>query len=236
MMEFEPTDEGFIERKIQELVDQPEFGKVTKVFEHTQGDDNSNFECNVKLRDEDKERRRIPIAMPFNGAVAVPEVGDTVLVNFLDGRSQAPVVIGYLHNAVDRAPVGQAGIYRLRKGNLYFEMHPNGDWVRIAKKSGDDGTPSAKIELESDGSINLTGYKLSETDTDTASGDGTQTTFTLSHSFGQVPSTASVTATSADAAGAFYVSNKTDSAVEITYTSAPASGTDNLTYDITTTE
>jgi hypothetical protein len=71
-------------------------------------------------------------------------------------------------------------------------------------------------------------------DTATASGDGSTTTFTLSHSLGSTPTAVSVEPTSADAAGEFYVSSKTSTDVDVTYSSAPADGTDNLTWDIIT--
>lgn len=239
MREFEPTEEGYILRLIEENTSQPEFGKITKVFEHSAAGDESNFEVNVKLRDADKERRRIPIATsPFMGAVAVPQEGDTVLVDFMDGEGEAPVVVGTLHNIEDRPPTGQAGIYRLRKGDLYFEMHPDGNWIRMAQKSDDKATPDSKIEIDQNGSVNLTGYTKSETDEGiTASGDGTTGPFTLPHSLGKVPSTAHVQERSEAASETnYYVSNKTSSAIEITYNTAPPSGTDNLVFDVTTSE
>lgn len=147
--ELEPTEEGYITRLINENTQQPELGEVQKVFEHTSDDDNSNFEANVELRDTEKTRREVPIATgPFLGAVAVPEPGDTVLVDFLDGAGESPVVVGTIHNIKDRAPLGQAGIYRLRKGSLYYEMHPDGDWTRMAKKPGDKDSPSAYVEVD----------------------------------------------------------------------------------------
>lgn len=72
------------------------------------------------------------------------------------------------------------------------------------------------------------------TDTATASGDGTATTFTLGHSLGVAPTVAHVQATSADASGAFHVSNKTTTTIDVTFASAPVTGTDNLTFDIIT--
>lgn len=75
-------------------------------------------------------------------------------------------------------------------------------------------------------------------DTDTASGDGAATTFTVTHTLGQAPSTVHIQPTSADAAGDFHVSNKdsggTGDTIELTYAAAPASGSDNLTWDIIT--
>lgn len=74
----------------------------------------------------------------------------------------------------------------------------------------------------------------SESDTATASGDGSTTTFTLSHNLGSTPTAVSVQPTSADAAGDFHVSSKSSTSIDVTYASAPASGTDNLTWDIIT--
>jgi len=64
------------------------------------------------------------------------------------------------------------------------------------------------------------------------SGNGSTTTFSLPHSLDSAPSVVTVTPTSADAAGEFWVSDKSAGAVEITYSSPPADGVENLTYDI----
>jgi hypothetical protein len=66
----------------------------------------------------------------------------------------------------------------------------------------------------------------------TKSGDGSTTTFSLTHSLDEAPRTAVVTPTSSDAAGSFWVSNKSADAVEVTYESAPPAGSDNLSYDL----
>jgi hypothetical protein len=66
----------------------------------------------------------------------------------------------------------------------------------------------------------------------TKSGDGSQTTFTVSHDLPAAPSQVTVTPTSAAAAGGHWVSRKGDTEVDVTFTSAPASGTDNVTFDV----
>jgi len=64
------------------------------------------------------------------------------------------------------------------------------------------------------------------------SGDGSQTVFQLSHGLGAVPGLAQVQERSSAAAKEFYVSNRTSSYVEITFASAPVSGTDNLVFGL----
>lgn len=79
-----------------------------------------------------------------------------------------------------------------------------------------------------------TGTGETAADTATKSGDGSTTTFLLGHSLGGVPTAAQVHETSEDASADFWITNKTSTDVEITYDTAPSSGTSNLTYDIIT--
>lgn len=151
MGKFDKTESAHVERKIKEEVQELQFGKVVKVFEHTATDDDSNFEVNVILRDEDKERRRLPIMTARKGEIAPPETGDNVIVGFLDGEGEAPIVLGNLYDIENRPPLGRAGMYRLKRGSLYLEAHEDGDWARLSKKSADDGTPTTKVEIDDSG-------------------------------------------------------------------------------------
>ena len=65
----------------------------------------------------------------------------------------------------------------------------------------------------------------------TFSGDGVATTFSIPHGLSYTPSRAVVTATSADAAGDFYVSGIGATNITVEYAAAPASGTDNVSMD-----
>jgi hypothetical protein len=69
-------------------------------------------------------------------------------------------------------------------------------------------------------------------DSYTLSGDGTTTTFTLSHGLSVIPTAVNVDATSADASTDFWVSAKSDSSIDVSYYTAPSAGTDNLGYDL----
>jgi hypothetical protein len=66
----------------------------------------------------------------------------------------------------------------------------------------------------------------------TASGDGSTTTFALSHGLSTTPSVAHVTPASRAASTDFWKTNLTSSAVEIEFARAPPSGTDNLAFDL----
>jgi len=166
MAEFDRTESSYVENKIEQERRALELGRVVKVFEHTTADDDSNHEVNIVLRDEDKERRRVPIMNNTPGSIQPPEYGDMVVVGFLDGTSEAPVVLGQLYNAQQRAVLGEENMYRLKRGDLYLEAHPDGDWIRMSKKSSDDGTPSSEVELKANGDIDITGDRVRISDSE----------------------------------------------------------------------
>jgi phage baseplate assembly protein gpV len=85
-----------------------ELGVVTSVFPHADDGDNDNYECSVKLRDKDVELRQVPVATSHIGFASIPQVGDLVLVSFVNGDINAPVITGRLYNDEDRPPASQA--------------------------------------------------------------------------------------------------------------------------------
>jgi hypothetical protein len=160
MAEFDRTESSYIENKIEQESKLLELGRVVRVFEHTAPDDDSNHEVNVILRDEDKERRRVPILNNTAGSIQPPANGDMVVVGFLDGSGEAPVVLGQLYNAQQRALLGKENIYRLRRGDLYLEAHPDGDWIRMAHKSADDAEPTSEVEIKDNGDVDIYGDRV----------------------------------------------------------------------------
>jgi phage baseplate assembly protein gpV len=84
-----------------------EVGVVTSVFP----DPDDFYRCHVKLlsrgvadTDSDIELRDVPIATQQIGLVSIPNVDDLVLVSFLNGDLQAPVIIGRLYNDTQKPP------------------------------------------------------------------------------------------------------------------------------------
>lgn len=80
-------------------------GVVTTVYPHGAEDDENNYEANVRLKHEDLELRRVPIAIGHVGVAAPPRVGDLVLVQFLNGDSNQPLVTGRFYHADERPPL-----------------------------------------------------------------------------------------------------------------------------------
>jgi phage baseplate assembly protein gpV len=81
-----------------------ELGIVTQVYSHENGSDKNNYECNVRLRDSELELKRVAVAAQRIGAVAIPNVDDLVLVQFLNGDIHRAVITGRLYNDQDRPP------------------------------------------------------------------------------------------------------------------------------------
>lgn len=129
--------------------------------------------------------------------------------------------------------------------NRIPRLDPDGDdAVDTAQIAADAVTPDEvdSTDTPSDGEVltfdsGTSRYKYTPAGGDasgesvTASGDGS-TTFTLSHSHGLAPPNIGVIATTEDASTDFWISGGDSSSVDITYATAPPSGTDNLGYDV----
>ena len=84
-----------------------ELGVVTSIFPHSSNSDKENYECNVKLKYRDLELRKVPVATQHIGLAHIPKVGDLVLITFVNGNVNAPVIIGRLYTDEDRPPVSK---------------------------------------------------------------------------------------------------------------------------------
>ena len=84
-----------------------ELGIITSVYPHTDEGDNDNYECNVKIKDKDLELRRVPIMTQHIGLSNPVHIGDLVLVTFINGDINAPVILGRLYNDENRPPLSK---------------------------------------------------------------------------------------------------------------------------------
>jgi hypothetical protein len=146
-------------------------GVVTTVYPHEAEDDENNYEANVRLKHEDLELRRVPIAVGHVGVAAPPRAGDLVLVQFLNGDSNQPLVTGRFYHADDRPPLHYENEIRfeqrLADGKLnHLRFTENGSIllqreVTKQEKNGNEAKASIKVDGES-GDIEIkTGDKIS---------------------------------------------------------------------------
>ena len=86
-----------------------EIGTVSDQHAHTGASDTDNYACTVELRNSGLVLKRVPVATPQIGAVAIPAVGDLVLVQFVNGDINSPIITGRLYSDAMRPPVNDDG-------------------------------------------------------------------------------------------------------------------------------
>ena len=137
-----------------------DLGIVTSIFPHESDSDKNNYECNVKLKNGELELRKVPVATQHIGMAYIPKVGDLVLINFIDGNVNAPIIVGRLYNDEDRPPIskGEEVVYvppyseNTDVNRIYIKL-PSG----LALTMNDDyvnlQAGSTKIEIKNNGDV-----------------------------------------------------------------------------------
>lgn len=86
-----------------------ELALVEEQHPHAGEVDHDNYACTVRLRDSGLVLRKVPVATQRIGTVSIPAVGEMVLVQFVGGDLNAPIITGRLYNDEDRPPVNDDG-------------------------------------------------------------------------------------------------------------------------------
>ena len=86
-----------------------ELAVVQEQHPHADDSDKDNYACTVVLRNSGIVLSQVPVATPRIGQASIPAVGDLVLVQFLGGDVNAPVITGSLYNDEDRPPANDDG-------------------------------------------------------------------------------------------------------------------------------
>lgn len=167
-----------------------ELAIVEETHPHESESDDDNYACTVKLRNDGTVLRRVPVATDRLGAASLPSGGDLVLVQFLGGDVNAPVIVGSLYNDEDRPPLntsekvvlhlpldaGEDEAFRLEVnesdprgalltigGALKLELRDDDPVVSLQVESGKATLEIAKdgaVTLKSDGALEITGQEV----------------------------------------------------------------------------
>src|SRR6266496_5396423 len=86
----------------------PQLGVVTSLFPHDSGSSDGNHQVNVKLRDSGVELQRVPVVVGRLGLSMLPKVDELVLVVFVNGDFNAPIVVGSVYDESVRPPEAKA--------------------------------------------------------------------------------------------------------------------------------
>jgi hypothetical protein len=142
----------------------PELGIVTQVFARSGDDSKSNHQVNLRLPNSDVELAHVPVLVGRLGLSALPQVGDLMLVAFVDGDLNGPVAVGCLYDAQAHPPVAQehevvyqppdpggSGIRR-----LHVELG-NGNAVTLDEDTVQIVTGGTSVSVKRDGDVVITG-------------------------------------------------------------------------------
>ena len=158
----------------------PELAVVQDIHPHADEGDDDNYACTVRLRDSEAVLTRVPVLTQRKGMASIPDVGDLVLVQYLAGAANAPVIVGTFYNDEDRPPPSAEGEARFR---LPFDggegegvdVHVTsaeaaatltlGASLKIELKDDDPvvlidvGDGQASVQIDSDGTVAITSTK-----------------------------------------------------------------------------
>lgn len=145
-------------------------GKVTKVWEKTDNKtETANIEINVADVSGKHELRRVPFVNDDHaGHVRVPQVGESVVVDYVKGEGRVPVAVGLTSDDRDgyRSPNANEGHWRHEwkdrpddsGDNLYLEAEPADhsggapELVRMAIKPDGLSDPTTEVTVDNSGS------------------------------------------------------------------------------------
>ena len=139
-----------------------ELAVVQEQHPHASESDKDNHACTVRLRDTGLVLKRVPVATQRIGMVSIPAVGEMVLVQFVGGDINAPIITGRLYNDEDRPPPNDDGQMILHlplaagdDDAVHLELH-SGDKREMTLKLGSALTLSLKdddpvVEIDVDG-------------------------------------------------------------------------------------
>ena len=157
----------------------PELGQVTALHARDADGSDANHQVHVRLLATGLELQFVPVAVARLGLSVLPQVGDTVLVVFVQGDLNAPVVVGSLYDAAIQPPVakaaewvyepadagGDASLRRLHivlgddvqltldDENLTVKL--SGTSITVAKDGDITLTSAAKLVIKSKGDMSL---------------------------------------------------------------------------------
>jgi hypothetical protein len=107
-----------------------EYGKVESVNIHSSEDDGVGYTCAVQLvgrTTDDGEMLKlenVPISTGMTGQIDVPYIDDLVLVAYINGDFELPVIIGRLYSREKKPPLFEDGQHLIEIDSGRY--HPNG--------------------------------------------------------------------------------------------------------------
>ncbi|MCK5559564.1 MAG: hypothetical protein KAJ51_03180, partial [Thermoplasmata archaeon] len=124
-----------------------EYGKVESVNIHSSEDDGIGYTCAVQLvgrTTDDGEMLKlenVPISTSFTGKIDVPYVDDLVLVAYINGDFELPVIIGRLYSREKKPPLFEDGQHLIEIDKArYFPGGPDQSKIDVKFVDGEQTT------------------------------------------------------------------------------------------------
>lgn len=130
-------------------------GVVEAVADHS-ASDNENYGCDVRLRGRDLVLTGVPVATDHLGTVAPPAKGDVVLIHFVEGNPDQPVIAGRFYSDHLRPP-------EYARGEIVTHLPPDAaesDRVELEIKGGKSGSRTWTLSLPNELTITVTDKKV----------------------------------------------------------------------------
>lgn len=138
-----------------------EIGIVTTIFPHESASDKNNYQCSVNLKNRKKadgsdfELRKVPVTTGHIGTVQIPNVGDLVVIAFINGDLNAPVIIGRLYNDEDVPPLSKKDEWVIEKVESIKIKMIGGSTLEIDKDGNIKIEAKKDITIKTEGNITI---------------------------------------------------------------------------------
>ncbi len=143
-----------------------ELGIITSIFPHSEDSDKDNYEVNVMLKGSGLELRKVPVATDHIGNVNIPDVGDLVMIAFINGKIDQPVITGRLYDQDKRPPVNLEKEYLIEAPygsntriqidkDLNLVLKTGTTIITLKNDSNIEISSADKLELSVEGDTNL---------------------------------------------------------------------------------
>ena len=121
-----------------------ELGLVEEVYPHSDSADTDNYGCDVRLKNSGLLLKRVPVATGHIGTVAIPNIGDLVVLTFYKADVNQPIVVGRVYNDKDRPPLSKSNEVIFR---LPLKAEDN-KAIKAAIRNLEDNDPPREILVE----------------------------------------------------------------------------------------
>lgn len=195
----------------------------------------TQIQATITKIDNSTQTTSLTLSFPIED-ITIVESGSGAYINYAGHKYYtASTVASLVRAGLIQATIIQVGTSRQTAS---FQMAFPATKVRLFTVASVSGANSCllydKVEYfvsETLTALNTSANAGVATGSSSHSGDAAAVAFTVTHGFGSAPSQVLVSPTSSAAAAAHYVSAKTSTTFTVTFSAAPAAGTNNITFD-----